>query len=168
MERRLLSLLTQRASAVHRLPASRRGCYSLIISLTQRKIVRVGKLGVALFPEGTYVYTGSAMGGLAARLKRHLTRKKQVRWHIDYLLILPQAQVHGMILYPPARNQECRQNQKIAALPGAAVTLKGFGASDCKSGCASHLYFFAKGRPSQLAAGLSLMPAVPATRRGQI
>ena len=118
------------------------GCYSLIIFLKRKKAVRVGKLGVALFPKGTYVYTGSAMGGLAARLKRHLTRKKKIRWHIDYLLKLPEARVDKVIGYPPAANQECRQNQRIAALPGAAVILKRFGASDCKSGCASHLFFF--------------------------
>ena len=121
---------------------SQPGCYSLIISLKRKKTVRVGKLGVALFPKGTYVYTGSAMGGLAARLKRHLTRKKKIRWHIDHLLKLPEARVDKIIVYPPARNQECQQNQRIAALAGASVVLKRFGASDCKSGCASHLLFF--------------------------
>ena len=104
--------------------------------------MRVGKLGVALFPKGTYVYTGSAMGGLAARLKRHLTRKKKIRWHIDHLLKLPEARIDKVIVYPPAAHQECRQNQRIAALLGATVVLQRFGASDCKSGCASHLFFF--------------------------
>jgi len=118
------------------------GCYSLIISLKRKKTVRVGQLGVALFPKGTYVYTGSAMGGLAARLKRHLTRKKKSRWHIDHLLKLPEARVDEVIVYPPAAHQECRQNQRIGALLGATVVLKRFGASDCKSGCASHLFFF--------------------------
>jgi len=122
--------------------ASQPGCYSLIISLKRKKSVRVGKLGVALFPKGTYVYTGSAMGGLAGRLKRHLTRKKKLRWHIDHLLKLPEARVDKIAVYPPAPNQECRQNQRIAALFGATVVLRRFGASDCKSGCASHLFFF--------------------------
>ena len=122
--------------------SSRPGCYSLIISLKRKKTMRVGKLGVALFPKGTYVYTGSAMGGLAARLKRHLTRKKKIRWHIDHLLKLPEARVDKVIVYPPSANQECRQNQRIAALLGATVVFKRFGASDCKSGCASHLFFF--------------------------
>jgi len=147
--------------------ASRPGCYSLIISLMRTKALRVGKLGVALFPKGTYVYTGSAMGGLAARLKRHLTRKKKIRWHIDHLLKFPEARVDKVIVYPPAPNQECRQNQRIAALFGAAVALKRFGATDCKSGCESHLYFFAKGPQSKLTAGLTLLPAVHVTRRGK-
>ncbi len=123
--------------------ASQPGCYSLIISLKRKKTVRVGKLGVALFPKGTYVYTGSAMGGLAARLKRHLTRKKKIRWHIDHFLKAAEARVDKVIVYPPAANQECRQNQRIAALPGATVVLSRFGATDCKSGCKSHLFFFA-------------------------
>jgi Uri superfamily endonuclease len=145
---------------------SRPGCYSLIISLTRKKTVRVGKLGVALFPKGTYVYTGSAMGGLAARLKRHLTRKKKLRWHIDHLLKLPEARVDKVIVYPPAPNQECRQNQRIAALFGATIVLKRFGASDCKSGCASHLFLFAEDSESQLAAGRPVLPGLHFARRG--
>ena len=119
------------------------GCYSLIITLTRRKNIRVGKLGAAQFPAGTYIYTGSAMKGLAARLKRHCRREKKLHWHIDYLLALREARVKEIIIYPPAPGQECRQNQKIAARAGAAVILRRFGASDCQSGCESHLFFFA-------------------------
>ena len=119
------------------------GCYSLIITLKRRKPIRVGKLGLARFPAGTYVYTGSAMKGLAARLRRHCKRKKKIHWHIDHLLGLPEARVKNIIIYPPAPYQECRQNQQIAARPGAAVILRNFGSTDCKSGCASHLFFFA-------------------------
>lgn len=118
------------------------GCYSLIITLKRRKTIRVGKLGVARFPAGTYVYTGSATKGLAARVRRHCRRKKKIHWHIDHLLTLPDARVKKIITYPPARHQECRQNQRIAARPGAAVILRGFGSSDCASRCPSHLFFF--------------------------
>ena len=134
-------------SADVKLP-SQPGCYSLIISLRRKKTIRVGKLGLARFPKGKYVYTGSAMKGLAARLARHLSRRKTLHWHIDHLLKLPEARVDKVIVYPPAPNQECRQNQRIAALSGAAVVLKRFGASDCKSGCRSHLYFFRLQSPS--------------------
>ena len=121
----------------------RSGCYSLIIELKRKKTIRVGRSGEAVFPAGTYVYTGSAMSGLGARLKRHCNRKKKIHWHIDYLLTLPEARVQKIILYPAAPGQECRQNKRIAARPGAAVILNNFGASDCKSGCSSHLFFFA-------------------------
>ena len=120
------------------------GCYSLIIELKRRKTIRVGSLGEAVFPAGIYVYTGSAMRGLRARLKRHCSRTKKIHWHIDYLLKLPEARIKKIIIYPSAPRQECRQNKRIAATPGAAVILKNFGASDCKSGCGSHLFFFTK------------------------
>jgi Uri superfamily endonuclease len=123
---------------------SRPGCYSLIIDLKRKKTIRVGKLGKAVFPAGTYVYTGSAMKGLGARLTRHCTRTKKMHWHIDNMLTLPDARIKIIILYPAAPGQECRQNKRIAALAGAAVILKNFGASDCRSGCTSHLLFFAK------------------------
>jgi len=118
------------------------GCYSLIIDLKRKKTIRVGKLGEAVFPAGTYVYTGSGMNGLRARLRRHFAKSKKIHWHIDYLLTLPDTRIKKIILYPAAPGQECRQNQRIAACAGAAVILKNFGASDCKSGCGSHLLYF--------------------------
>jgi Uri superfamily endonuclease len=118
------------------------GCYSLIIDLKRKKTICVGKLGEAVFPAGTYVYTGSAMQGLGGRLRRHCTRIKKMHWHIDHLLTLPDARIEKIILYPAAPGQECLQNKRIAAR--AAVILKNFGASDCKSGCTSHLLYFAK------------------------
>jgi Uri superfamily endonuclease len=121
------------------------GCYSLIIFLKRKSNLRVGKLGVGAFPKGIYIYTGSALNGLGARLSRHVRRRKNRHWHIDYLLAVPEARIVKIICYAPVRGQECRQNQLIAARPGASVVLKRFGASDCKAGCGSHLYFF-KGR----------------------
>jgi Uri superfamily endonuclease len=123
---------------------SRPGCYSLIIDLKRKKTIRVGKLGEAVFPAGTYVDTGSAMKGLKTRLKRHCAKIKKIHWHIDHLLTLPDARIRKIILYPATPRQECRQNKRITACGGAAVILKNFGASDCKSGCTSHLFFFAK------------------------
>jgi Uri superfamily endonuclease len=123
---------------------SRPGCYSLIIDLKRKKTIRVGKLGEAVFPAGTYVYTGSAMKGLRTRLKRHCAKIKKIHWHIDHMLTLPDARIRQIILYPAAPGQECRQNKRIATRPGAAVILRNFGASDCKAGCISHLLYFAK------------------------
>jgi Uri superfamily endonuclease len=128
------------------------GCYSLIIDLRRKKTIHVGKLGQAVFPAGIYVYTGSAMKGFGERLRRHCARKKKIHWHIDHLLTLPAARIRQIILYPAAPGQECRQNKRIATRPGAAVILKKFGASDCKSGCISHLFFFAKDFLPQFAA----------------
>jgi Uri superfamily endonuclease len=79
----------------------RPGCYSLIIDLKRKKTIRVGKIGEAVFLAGTYVYTGSAMKGLGARLRRHCARKKKTHWHIDHLLTLPDARIKKLFSIPP-------------------------------------------------------------------
>ena len=135
------------------IPITQSGCYSLIITLRSRKKIRVGRLGVGIFPAGTYVYTGSAMNGLGARLRRHLRRNKKLHWHIDYLLASVQARIRKIIVYPPLPGQECRQNQKIAALPGAAIVIEGFGATDCRRGCTSHLVYFSRAKQVKLTGG---------------
>ena len=122
------------------------GCYCLVIALAKNRTLRIGLQGSAEFAAGTYVYTGSAMNGLAGRLTRHLTRRKTLRWHIDYLLSSPEARVHDILTYRPALGQECRRNQVVARLPGAQMIMRRFGASDCRGGCAAHLYFFPKTR----------------------
>lgn len=85
------------------------------------------------------------MNGLIGRLSHHLSKRtKKIYWHIDYLLKCPEAHVKKVVVYPGASRKECRLNQRMATLPGAKVILKGFGASDCCSGCPSHLFYFFK------------------------
>jgi Uri superfamily endonuclease len=126
----------------------------------------VGKLGLVAFPTGIYVYTGSAMNGLGARLRRHCSPKKKIHWHIDHLLTLPDARIRKIVLYPAAPGQECRQNKRIAARPGATVILKNFGASDCKSGCVTHLLYFAKDFLPKFSAGDAVQPESVKKRTG--
>ncbi len=134
---------------------SRPGCYCLLIAFARRRALRIGKLGEDEFPPGTYVYTGSAMGGLEHRLRRHLARRKKLRWHIDYLLSAPQARIKEILVYSPAPGQECRRNQVVARLPGAQMILRRFGASDCSTRCATHLYFFPRNQAAtRIAAAL--------------
>ena len=49
--------------------------------------LRIGALGVKVFPRGNYLYIGSAFGpgGIKARLRHHLFSTAAPRWHIDYL-----------------------------------------------------------------------------------
>jgi len=122
-----------------------KGCYSLLIRVRKKISIQVGRLGEAEFPPGIYLYTGSAMNGLKSRLSRHLRKgNKKSHWHIDYLLRRQEAQIKEILVYPGTDRAECRHNQRIASLPGVRVILKGFGASDCVSGCASHLIYFGK------------------------
>ena len=62
-----------------------RGSYFLLLHLARRRRLRVGQLGPVLFEKGHYVYAGSAMANLGARLARHCRRRKRMHWHVDYL-----------------------------------------------------------------------------------
>ena len=133
------------------------GCYSLVIALANRQKIRIGQLGKAHFPSGNYVYTGSAIGGLKSRLRRHFTYRKKRRWHVDYLLSARSARIKAVLTYAPAPGEECRRNQFVARLPGAQIIMRKFGASDCRAGCRAHLYFFSgKQAPTKILDGLKL------------
>lgn len=111
------------------------GSYQLLLWLESPMQVAVGRLGSVAFPAGWYVYTGSARGGLAARVARHLRRRKRRRWHIDYLLA--HARVAAVLCRAGDGRGECAHSRAALALPGARVVVAGFGASDCR--CPAHL-----------------------------
>ena len=129
-----------------------RGTYALCLSLEQSCRLKVGAFGTYDFPVGIYVYLGSArgMGGLRARLGRHLLGQGQRRWHIDFLR--SSAQVVG-VLYTIQQDEmgaslmplECSWSQAVSKLPGAFIPVARFGASDCRSGCLAHLAAFPEG-----------------------
>jgi len=108
--------------------------YQLDIVLAADARIAVGRLGEFLFPAGRYVYTGSARRNLDARVRRHLSRDKKQRWHVDYLLMAELAEVVGVRLF---EDGECAVNQATEGV----VVAPGFGASDCRSGCGSHLKY---------------------------
>ena len=60
--------------------------YQLFINVAKEIDLIIGKLGRFIFPVGSYVYTGSAKTNLDKRIERHLSKKKNLHWHIDYLL----------------------------------------------------------------------------------
>lgn len=106
--------------------------YQVFIRVPENIRLGIGRLGEYLFPAGMYVYTGSARRNIQARLARHRRKYKTLHWHIDYLIAAPGVEVIGTRL---AHEPECLLNQ---ATPGQIV-VPGFGASDCKAGCGSHL-----------------------------
>jgi Uri superfamily endonuclease len=120
------------------LPAQR-GIYALVMRLPKPISLCVGRLGTWALKAGFYVYVGSACGpgGLKARVGRHLRADKPLRWHIDYLRPFTHIrQVHYSVAL---EESECSWSQALAALSYATIPIPGFGASDCRSGCASHL-----------------------------
>ncbi len=113
------------------------GIYALIIKLSKKKEIKIGRLGTFVFPKGYYVYTGSAQNGLEKRINRHLSSEKKFHWHIDYLLRY--AKVIKVIRYV-GRKDECKLNNVTGQSVGATQIVKKFGSSDCS--CVTHLYFF--------------------------
>ena len=111
-----------------------RGSYFLLLHLARRRRLQVGQLGSILFEKGHYVYAGSAMANLGARLARHCRRRKRMHWHVDYL-----RQAAGAVVPVPvraSRRLECELACGLEAIMGAGVP--GFGCSDCE--CRSHLF----------------------------
>jgi sugar fermentation stimulation protein A len=100
--------------------------------------IAIGKLGRFTFPAGHYLYFGSAMNGLQARISRHLRSNKKLHWHIDYFL--RKATIIDIWCVESEERLECRLRLEATRLPGASAPVKGFGASDCS--CTSHLLYF--------------------------
>ena len=110
------------------------GGYVLLARLAKRQTVKAGRLPALSFSSGYYAYVGSALNGIPARLRRHLSPAKKIHWHIDYLL--QKATVTDIIIGETRDRVECA----IARLIGARFeSIPGFGASDCR--CPSHLFF---------------------------
>jgi len=117
---------------------SDKGLYSLIIYLPETKDIKIGKLGIYRFDKGYYIYTGSALNNLEARIKRHLSDNKKLHWHIDYLLEYAQV-VHIITLHTERKKLECALNQSIFYFLEGEVMVPKFGSTDCK--CGSHLAY---------------------------
>ncbi|MFQ6040292.1 MAG: DUF123 domain-containing protein [Candidatus Poribacteria bacterium] len=109
-----------------------------MIQLLQPQEIIIGKLGLFLFPPGYYVYTGSALNSLEARIARHRREEKRLHWHIDYLL--QHAKIIDVVCHVTKEPLECEYNHQIMNLPQARIIAPKFGASDCK--CLSHLVYF--------------------------
>ncbi|MEM2094723.1 MAG: GIY-YIG nuclease family protein [Candidatus Bathyarchaeia archaeon] len=104
--------------------------------------LRVGSLGTFVFEKGLYTYTGSALGrtqNLQTRLRRHLLRSKPKRWHIDYLL--EGGRVQHVVVVENNSHLECIVNKAIRSKAKGVVAVRGFGASDCRMGCVTHLNY---------------------------
>ncbi len=116
--------------------------YQLEILLSTPTLLTIGRFGFFDFPQGRYVYTGSALRNIEARIARHLlTAKKlnenKLRWHIDYLLASPAASILKVTQFTLP---ECQVNQRTQG----EILIAGFGSSDCRARCASHLKYLGK------------------------
>lgn len=111
------------------------GAYSLYINIPADITVTVGALGPMRFTKGSYVYIGSAMNGLAARIARHKRKQKRLHWHIDYLLAAKGVKITKILKHPDTIKRECQIASRYLQ---TAQPVKNFGCSDCA--CPAHLF----------------------------
>ncbi|MDD2778249.1 MAG: GIY-YIG nuclease family protein [Methanocellales archaeon] len=108
-----------------------KGSYILLIELPESTEIQVGRLGKINFQTGFYAYVGSALGGLEARIGRHLRKEKKLHWHIDLFLTL--ARIKEVYV---GGGKECDIAKRMADY---FDFIGGFGSSDCD--CESHLFY---------------------------
>ncbi|TFG34412.1 DUF123 domain-containing protein [Candidatus Thorarchaeota archaeon] len=100
-------------------------------------------MGNFLLDSGSWVYIGSAMGegstSLENRIRRHFRHQKKIYWHIDHLLNL-YVQLKAAVWAESSEAIECLISKQLEENRGFTSGPKGFGASDCKRGCNTHLY----------------------------
>ena len=122
-----------------------RGSYLLVLRLDRQKLVKIGRLNTIVFQKGYYIYVGSAMNNLTARIQRHRRIRKREHWHIDYL-----TQAADGFLSLPIRSshrEECEIADSLSSILASGPS--GFGSSDCH--CKTHL-FWSKQNPLHLEA----------------
>ncbi|MDY6838770.1 MAG: DNA/RNA nuclease SfsA [Thermodesulfobacteriota bacterium] len=112
-----------------------RGSYLLVLKWKKEKSLQVGHLKRARFSKGYYVYVGSAMKHLSARVARHTRRQKRRHWHIDYLT----QEAESVVPIPVRSSQrlECHIAEALSTVMEQGPA--GFGSSDCK--CPTHLFW---------------------------
>jgi len=110
------------------------GSYLFLLTIPADITVAVGSLGRIHFPSGYYLYAGSAKRNMAKRLDRHLRKRKNFHWHIDYL-----RDVSSSCLALPFRTRDDLEHDLAGTLSNIADwSIPKFGASDCS--CPSHLF----------------------------
>ncbi|WP_299143786.1 DNA/RNA nuclease SfsA [uncultured Dialister sp.] len=112
------------------------GDYMIVLQMEENSTITVGSLGDIRFPQGYYVYVGSARKNLDQRIAHHKALRKGRHWHMDYLRNA--CRFTGAI---PIRTKEDLEHKLAEALSGIADwTIPGFGCTDCS--CKSHLFGF--------------------------
>ena len=120
------------------------GSYILLLELIKKKTCKVGSLGKVSFPKGHYLYVGSAMANLSARIARHKRKDgKKFHWHIDFLREI----ADDFVALPirSSKREECTLSKAVGNC--FSEYHFGFGSSDCH--CPSHLYY-SKNNPLHL------------------
>jgi Uri superfamily endonuclease len=131
-----MKLCTNLCRTLNAIPSAQGGTYLVVLWLRTTCKANIGRLGTIRFPRGYYIYTGSAKGGLTARLHRHVHGASTRHWHLDYLR--PQVRVLAWCAFAGNHYPECVLAQDL--LSRGDVVCQRFGASDCS--CLAHLVYY--------------------------
>ena len=113
------------------------GSYLLILENPEDKKIQVGSLGKIAFKKGYYVYVGSALNGIDKRVRRHYSKIKNKRWHIDYISPSPMKIIRNFKIRRKDRIED-RLAYDLMKISDSRIPK--FGSSD--STLDSHLFFF--------------------------
>jgi len=142
----LIDPVTIDLSSIREIPINRsilrtqcvnKGNYLLLLNNETSFDMIIGKLGNTHFPEGYYVYVGSALNSLDSRIKRHHSKRKKQHWHIDY--IVPQKMPIKKVF--PIRRIDSIESvlaKRLALISDKYIP--NFGSSDGND--PSHLFYF--------------------------
>ncbi len=108
--------------------------YILLIFVKSNFEKVVGKLGKLRFEVGYYAYVGSAKSNFLQRIKRHLSKKKKLFWHIDYLLVEKDVVIEKVFF----TKKEIEHKIARGLYESGFDVLEKFGSSDCN--CPGHLF----------------------------
>jgi Uri superfamily endonuclease len=125
-----------------------RGIYCLLIHLPSDQCIVVGALGRKKFMRGCYVYVGSAMGGIEQRVRRHISTRKKLKWHVDYLLARSEI-LASIAIHSDSRKTECETVEALSVCEDVTFPVARFGSSGCR--CRSHLLYFGDSDPAMVA-----------------
>ncbi len=123
---------------IHKIP-SKKGNYILVFRLEERTRQNISRFNDVVLDPGYYLYCGSAHGntGLKGRIARHLAKSNKKFWHIDFLKeYLHPSEVWYQI---SSEKNECSFCRFLHNQMNGEIPIKGFGVSDCKNKCESHL-----------------------------
>ena len=121
------------------------GTYLIILELAHNRNFTIGKIGQHPLEKGYYLYIGRSLGpgGLAARIKHHLSKTDNPHWHIDH--IKTTMKVSELWLEKNSKRKEHIWANQLRKLTEFSEPVKSFGSSDCN--CYSHL-FYCRRRPT--------------------
>ena len=117
------------------------GSYALWVRRNKGTGLQTGKKRSIYYPAGDYLYFGRAQKGLLKRLERHARVDKRLFWHIDYLLDDSGSRLLNSFILSADPEDECRAAAAVLNRRRCEA-VAGFGNSDCKKGCLSHLVYF--------------------------